>query len=181
MSKLAKQLTLATALTAGTVGYVQAQEQDNDALPEQPSKYAQGLKSTFKQREDSLKTSLNEVESKLLETDKIWVESALNSYIYYASAIGAPEDRGDVWTILKQYEGLVKETKSQEGENWFRNTDTLIWAKLHLGAITGLEAKEQIETLFNQVSDDDWKKGIKKQMDMHDKRFPVNKVSLNIG
>ncbi len=37
MSKLMKQLTLATAITAGTVGYVQAQEQDNDVLPEQPS------------------------------------------------------------------------------------------------------------------------------------------------
>ncbi len=148
-------------------------------------KYAQELKKTFRRREEKLKVRFDAEDAKVLTRDKIRVIDALNNYVYYASAIQI-ENKSSIWAALHEYEILVKEMKLDGDKNSYRYVDTMIWARLHLGDLTGEEAKEKLETLFEEVSkneydpDGKWEHGIRKQIKMHDKRFKGNKVGLSI-
>jgi|GEM_PF-3940836 hypothetical protein len=127
------------------------------------------------------------------DDDAKWINACKNNFIFYVSAkhdtyfnISKSEDViktvGDVANAIKELEAMLSDNRKTL--SLVDNRETLIWAKLCLGIMTGQVAKTQIELLASDSNiNDEWKKEVQERYEFYD-RFPEhagNKVNLAIA
>lgn len=127
------------------------------------------------------------------DDDAKWINACKNNFIFYVSAINdtyfnisKSEDTiknvGDVANTIKEFEAMLSD--NLKTLSLADNQETLIWAKLCLGIITGQVAKAQIELLARDCTISDvWKREVKERYEFYD-RFPEhagNKVNFTIA